>query len=104
MKTAVFGHDEICDDTSLSLNSGAVPPLTFTPPATLSVSASLPIRRSGCSVVNAVGSYRPHHPRRTSRMQNVSLYPSGKHRAFLITCFFRPLFLRRSHFCCFFVL
>lgn len=73
MKTAIFGHDDTCDDTSLSLNSGAVPPLTFTPPATLSVSASLHPRRSGGSgVSNAVASYRPHHSRRASRMQNVS--------------------------------
>uniref|UniRef100_A0A0R3RKP8 Uncharacterized protein n=1 Tax=Elaeophora elaphi TaxID=1147741 RepID=A0A0R3RKP8_9BILA len=69
MKTAVFGHDEICDDTTLSLNSGAIPPLTFAPPATLSVSSTLQIRGG---VANAVSSYRSHHPRRTSRMQNVS--------------------------------
>uniref|UniRef100_A0A1I7VY03 Uncharacterized protein n=1 Tax=Loa loa TaxID=7209 RepID=A0A1I7VY03_LOALO len=68
MKTAVFGHDEICDDTTLSLNSGAIPPLTFAPPAALSVSSTLQIRGG---VANAVSSYRSHHPRRTSRMQNL---------------------------------
>ncbi|VIO92200.1 Uncharacterized protein BM_BM10047 [Brugia malayi] len=74
MKTAVFGHDEICDDTTLSLNSGAIPPLTFAPPAALSVSSSLQIRCGGGSVTNAVSSYRSHHPRRTSRMQNVKTF------------------------------
>ncbi|KAM3723154.1 Clustered mitochondria protein [Dirofilaria immitis] len=67
MKTAVFGHDEICDDTTLSLNSGAIPPLTFAPPASLSVSSSLQIRGG---ISNAVSTYRSHHSRRTSRMQN----------------------------------
>uniref|UniRef100_A0A915PSY4 Uncharacterized protein n=1 Tax=Setaria digitata TaxID=48799 RepID=A0A915PSY4_9BILA len=74
MKTAVFGHDEICDDTTLSLNSGAIPPLTFAPPASLSVSSSLQIRCGTGGVSNAVSGYRSHHSRRTSRMQNGKLY------------------------------
>ncbi|OZC07896.1 hypothetical protein X798_05108 [Onchocerca flexuosa] len=68
MKTAVFGHDEICDDTTLSLNSGAIPPLTFAPPASLANASSLQIRGGGVS--NALSSYRSHHSRRASRMQN----------------------------------
>ncbi|VDN06741.1 unnamed protein product [Thelazia callipaeda] len=75
MKTAVFGHDDTCDDTTLSLNSGAIPSLTFAPPASLSVSSSLPIRCGSSGVANAVSGYRQHHhSRRTSRMQNVSYH------------------------------
>ncbi|VDM36724.1 unnamed protein product [Toxocara canis] len=71
MKTAVFGHGDTCDGSSLALSGGAVaPPLTFTPPATLSAAAALHPRRSGTGVTSAVSSYRPQHPRRTSRMQN----------------------------------
>lgn len=69
MKTAVFGHDETCDDTALSLNSGAILPLTFAPPASRSVSSTLQIRGG---VSNVLNTYRSHQPRRTSRMQNVS--------------------------------
>lgn len=90
MKTAVFGHDETCDDTTLSLNSGAIPPLTFAPPASLSVSSSLQIR--GGSVVNAVSSYRSHHPRRTSRMQNVSVCSFTNYQALSLMLSFPSFF------------
>ncbi|VDN54909.1 unnamed protein product [Dracunculus medinensis] len=73
MKTAVFGHDDSCDGSSLALNSGAVAPsLTFTPPAILSAAASLHPRRSGGALAASVSTYRAQHSRRTSRMQNVS--------------------------------
>ncbi|VDK46213.1 unnamed protein product [Anisakis simplex] len=90
MKTAVFGHDDTCDGCSLALSGGAVaPPLTFTPPATLSAAAALHPRRSGAPVSASVTSYRPQHPRRTSRMQNVS----GRYfyTTFIIRSTFLPL-------------
>uniref|UniRef100_A0A7E4ZUG6 Uncharacterized protein n=1 Tax=Panagrellus redivivus TaxID=6233 RepID=A0A7E4ZUG6_PANRE len=80
MKTAVFGHDDGCDESSSATGPILAPPLTFAAPhSSLSVTGTSHQRRSGTSPsvtgsgVSATSSpamFRAH-TRRASRMQNV---------------------------------